>query len=334
MVNRPILSWDMRPDCRKVTSQKTNKRDEGYSDCAPIIDEVEITQLQLQSYILSLVATKLFGITVSGSLSFSVLTSKWPSMQHTLKRPIQSPDLFAHAIDCKRVTLHNHISRIYRTSWMPKSLARQMVECAFVPASMTWQDVYNSLQAALKKQRNGARRVANISNLMKQDVVLSLEDLLKVSTKKATTTFGRTSNARTLTYFDDLDTKDPAAAAAFDIAMDRLSNKKVLSMTPSAISSRKRRQDPIVKAKKKKADAVWRANNKAKTKAFQEEHPELEEQRKPKERGETRAKRMMRKIRASADEKADEEVNEEADEEAEEEAAEEAEEKADEEVSK
>ena len=131
---------------------------------------------------------------------------------------------------------------------------------------------------------------------------MSLEGLLKVSTKKATTTFGANPNARTYIYFDDLDTKDPVAAAAFDIAMDRLSNKKVLSMTPSAISSRKRRQDPIVKAKKKKIDAVWRANNKAKTKAVREEHPELEEQRKAKECGETRAKRMMKKDRASVDE--------------------------------
>lgn len=146
---------------------------------------------------------------------------------------------------------------------------------------------------------------------------MSLEELLKVSTKKATTTFGGISNARTYIYFDDMDTKDPAAAAAFDVAMKWTANKpeKVLSMTPSAIANRKRRQDPAVQAKEKKYKLDWWADNKAKTMAIEAEHPELEEQRKAKERGETRAKSMMRKIRASVDEKTDDEVDEEADEE-------------------
>jgi len=51
--------------------------------------------------------------------------------------------------------------------------------------------------------------------------------------------------------------------------MERKTKKpeKVFSMTPSAINSRKRRQDPATLAKKKKSAAVWRANHKAKTMA-------------------------------------------------------------------
>ncbi|KAK0103614.1 hypothetical protein ONS95_005626 [Cadophora gregata] len=193
-----LLAWDFRHDCRK--KNKPVHGGTAYAKCAPIDKlKTETEQLNYLSYILLLVAEKLYSIDIQGTISFSACTNQ-----------------FVRVLDVPHITLPEHISRIRKNPMLAVNLVRGMRNSGLY-GDQQEEELYKSLSKflSLGPGRESGRRLVNLPPLdqlgQKSAAPISFEELMSLVTTERKE-YGRTASIKSRRKTKEREANDPVYA--------------------------------------------------------------------------------------------------------------------------
>ncbi|KAG4417519.1 hypothetical protein IFR04_009331 [Cadophora malorum] len=189
-----LLAWDFRHDCRKHAKPISSKT--AYAKCAPIDKlKTETEQLNYLSYILLLVAEKLYSIEFQGTISFSACTNQ-----------------FVRLLNVPHITLDEHISRISKRPMLAVDLVRGMVDSRLY-GDQQEKDLWNSLTAflLLGPGRESGRALVRLPPRGQESAApITFEELISLSTTERKD-YGRSASAKGRRKTKEREANDPAA---------------------------------------------------------------------------------------------------------------------------